>query len=278
MVNQKEITFYWENEVCGTRHSTKKKLFNYYDEIKKKRYKYETFIPKFLGFKNKDYFKDKLILEIGVGAGTDFVQFLKTGAKCYGIDATQSSIDETENNIKYSLSNFDYKLHYLGKHNAEKLPFESNSFDLVYSYGALHHAENTMLCISEAIRVLKPGGNLKLMVYSNFSSSGIMLWFLYGLLRGKPFLSQEEIIFKYLESPGTKSYSKKEFRKILDGFGLKDLSISKFAGCGDKLLMPPSNKYKNSLFFKFIKKIFPRFLVSKFENILGLALTVNAYK
>ena len=173
MVNQKEITFYWENEVCGTRHSQKKKSLEFYDEVKRKRYKYETYIRRFLGFEQKSYLNNKLILEIGVGAGTDFVQFLKTGAECYGIDATQASIDETENNIKYSLSNFDYKLNYLGKHNAEELPFESNTFDLVYSHGVLHHAENTMLCIAEAIRVLKPGGNLKLMVYSNFSASGI---------------------------------------------------------------------------------------------------------
>ena len=72
--------------------------------------------------------------------------------------------------------------------------------------------------------------------------------------------------------------SKKEFKKIMNGFGLKDLSIKKFAGCGDKLLIPPSFKYKNNLFFKFIKIVFPRFVVTKFENILGMALTVNAYK
>lgn len=109
MVKQKEISFYWEKEVCGTRYSKKTKSINFYDEIKKKRYKFENYIREFLGFEKRDYLRDKLILEIGVGAGTDFVQFLKTGARCYGIDATQASIEETENNVKYSLRNFDYK-------------------------------------------------------------------------------------------------------------------------------------------------------------------------
>ena len=70
-----------------------------------------------------------------------------------------------------------------------------------------------MKCISEAARVLKPGGILKIMVYSDFSSTGLMLWILHGFLKFKFFLSQEEIVFKYLESPGTKCYSNKEFKK-----------------------------------------------------------------
>ena len=51
MVNQKEITFYWENEVCGTRYSNKKNSLNFYNEVKKKRYKYETYIKEFLSLR-----------------------------------------------------------------------------------------------------------------------------------------------------------------------------------------------------------------------------------
>ena len=76
-----------------------------------------------------------------------------------------------------------------------------------------------------------------------------MLWCLHGIGKGNPFLSQEEAIFKFLESPGTKSYSKKEFNKILKGFGLEKIKIKKFASAGDLLLMPPSQKYyKNPLY------------------------------
>ena len=124
-----------------------------------------------------------------MGAGTDFIEFLKNGAICYGIDATQAAINESRNNIKlaFSETNKEFNLQYLEKINAENLPFPDNEFDIVYSFGVLHHAKNTMRCLSEAIRVLKPGGTLKIMVYSDFSAVGLMLWILHGLLKFKIF-------------------------------------------------------------------------------------------
>ena len=163
------------------------------------------------------------------------MEALKEGALCFGIDATEAAILETKENINYSMRNEKYNLEFLEKKNAEDLPFEDNKFDIVYSWGVLHHAKNTMRCISESVRVLKPGGTLKIMVYSDFSSTGLMLWFLHGFLKFKFFLSQEEIIFQYLESPGTKCYSKKEFKKILEGFSLEVKTIKKYAGSGDLL-------------------------------------------
>ena len=82
-----------------------------------------------------------------------------------------------------------------------------------------------MKCISEEGRVLKTGGIQKIILYSDFSSTGLMLWILHGFLKFKFFLSQEEIVFKYLESPGTKCYSNKKFKKILEGFSLEVKTI-----------------------------------------------------
>ena len=276
MINQEEVNNFWEKEVCGTRKNnttTNEKNNHYY--IMNNRYKYEGFIKEFL---LDESIKDKNFLEIGVGAGTDFIEALKKGAFCFGIDATEAAILETKQNIKYSLNNQKYNLKFLEKKNAENLPFEDNTFDVVYSWGVLHHAKNTMQCISEAVRVLKPGGVLKIMVYSDFSSTGIMLWFLHGFLKFKFFSSQEDIIYKYLESPGTKCYSNKEFKKILEGFSLEIKTLKKYAGSGDLLSMPPSKKYKNNYLFKIAKKILPRYLIKKFENHFGIFLTVKAIK
>ncbi len=96
-----------------------------------------------------------------------------------------------------------------------------------------------MKCISEAARDLKPGGIQKIIVYSKFSSNGLMLWILHGFLKFKFFLSQEEIVFKYLESSGTKCYSNKEFKKNIRRFFLEVKTIKKYAGLGDLLSMPP---------------------------------------
>ena len=108
MIKQKEVNNYWENEVCGTRkdnHTIYNKNIHYY--IKKNRYKYEGFIKDFLLDEN---LKDKDFLEIGVGAGTDFVEALKSGANCFGIDATDAAILETNQNISYSMKNEKYNL------------------------------------------------------------------------------------------------------------------------------------------------------------------------
>ena len=276
MSNQKEVNSYWEKEVCGTRRNNQTNHEkNNYNYIKNNRYKVEGFIKKFLF---DESLKDKKLLEIGVGAGTDFIESLKEKAYCYGIDVTEAAILETKKNINYGIKDKDYNLEFLEQSNAENLPFDDNQFDIVYSWGVLHHAKNTMQCLSEAVRVLKPDGILKIMVYSNFSSTGLMLWFVHGFLKFKLFKSQEEIIYKYLESPGTKSYSKREFKKILEGFSLEIKSINKYAGAGDLLLMPPSEKYNNSIIFRLAKKLIPRFLIKKFENRFGLFLAVKAIK
>jgi len=277
-MNQDIISNYWEKEVCGTRFIKDESLLTEYEQLRNSRYMVEGFIKDFAFEIPDNNFQDKKILEIGVGAGTDFIEFLKRDGICSGVDATEAAILETKKNIKTAFPENNQKLEYLQKCNAEKLPFDNNYFDIVYSYGVLHHAKNTMTCLSEAVRVLKPGGILKIMVYSNFSATGIMLWLLYGLGKFKVFSTQEKIIFKHLESPGTKCYSKKELKKILEGFSLENIVLQKFAGTGDLLLMPPSAKYKGNLIYKVAQKFFPRLLIKRYENIFGMALTAYAKK
>ena len=75
MINQEEVNNFWEKEVCGTRKNnttTNEKNNHYY--IMNNRYKYEGFIKEFL---LDESIKDKNFLEIGVGAGTDFIEALK---------------------------------------------------------------------------------------------------------------------------------------------------------------------------------------------------------
>lgn len=276
MPSQKDVTNYWESEVCGTRFALDlDQQESIAREIERTRYQCEPYIPEFAGFNENN--SGKKILEIGVGAGTDFIQWIRSGADCYGIDATSAAVQETTRNVNCILPE-DKRPEFLEVASAEKLPFQDNFFDIVYSYGVLHHATSTMQCISESVRVLKPGGKLKLMVYSTFSATGVMLWGLHGLLKGKPFKSQEKIIFDHLESPGTKTYSRKELAKVLRGFGLIDVQVRKFAGSGDLLLMPPSHKYKSNLAYSLIQRIYPRSIVRSLESSLGLALTAIATK
>jgi ubiquinone/menaquinone biosynthesis C-methylase UbiE len=47
----------------------------------------------------------------------------------------------------------------------ERLPFRTESFDVVYSNGVLHHTPDTAGAIREVHRVLRPGGTAKVMLY-----------------------------------------------------------------------------------------------------------------
>jgi SAM-dependent methyltransferase len=108
----------------------------------------------------------------------------------------------------------------LRQSDAENLPFPDASFDVVYSWGVLHHSPDTPQAIKEVHRVLRPGGTARLMIYHKHSLAGYMLWSRYALMRGRPFATLEEIYAKYLESPGTKAYTVDQAREMLAGFSV----------------------------------------------------------
>jgi ubiquinone/menaquinone biosynthesis C-methylase UbiE len=152
------------------------------------------------------------------------------------------------------------------------LPFPDSEFDIVYSYGAMHHSPNTQQCVREALRVLKPGGRAKIMVYHHPSLTGAMLWLRYGLLGGK---NLRQCVFQHLESPGTKSYTQDEARQLMSEFGEVELRVEFSAG--DLLLHQPSAKFR-SAFYGLLWKLFPRFMVRRFGRRFGLFLLITAKK
>jgi ubiquinone/menaquinone biosynthesis C-methylase UbiE len=101
---------------------------------------------------------------------------------------------------------------------AENLPFPSSSFDLVYSWGVLHHSPDTPRTIREVHRVLRPNGEIRIMFYHRFSLVSLQFYLKYGLFRGRPFRSVDEIMAAHQESPGTKVYSCEEVRRMLRDF------------------------------------------------------------
>jgi SAM-dependent methyltransferase len=155
---------------------------------------------------------------------------------------------------------------------AEQLPFSDNSFDLVYSYGVMHHSPNTRQCVREALRVLKPGGRAKIMVYHHPSITGAMLWLRYGLLGGK---SLRQCVFQHLESPGTKTYTQDEARQLMAGS--HDIALRIEFSPGDLLLHQPSAKFRSTP-YRLLWKLFPRFLVRWLGRRYGLFLLITAMK
>ncbi len=220
------VKSYWEESSCGTNRTRQTKHSpDYFEEIEAFRYRHEPYIHSFAQFTR---WRNRDILEVGVGAGTDFLQFVRAGARAHGVDLTAESID----NVRARLEHEQLEAQDLRVCNAEKLPYDNGVFDLVYSWGVIHHADNMEQVLDEMYRVAKPGGMIKIMVYNVNSLHAWYMYFRHALLRGRPFHSRRWAIFNFQESYATKAYSRREIRRLLDRYPHADLRFE----CWDQLI------------------------------------------
>jgi ubiquinone/menaquinone biosynthesis C-methylase UbiE len=206
---KQQVYNYWNNASCGTEYTQQQKFSKeYFEEIEQFRYTHE---PEIFSFAQFTRFNKKKVLEVGVGAGTDFLQWVRSGAQAYGIDLTQEAV----NNVKKRLELYNLTAESICVADAEALPYEDNFFDLVYSWGVIHHSPNTVKCLEEIIRVTKSGGSIKIMIYNRRSLFAFYRYLLCALKQGKIFRSFSHVIYYDQESLGTKAYTIKEVKKIL---------------------------------------------------------------
>jgi ubiquinone/menaquinone biosynthesis C-methylase UbiE len=212
----------WSQDPCGAEHDRDHELGTreFFDTIEHHRYSvYAPWMPATMGF---DRFAGAQLLEVGCGMGSDLVQFARGGAMCTGIDITPRSIEITRHRFAlYGLSgNFVLS-------DGERLPFPSESFDVVYSNGVLHHTPDTAGAVREIHRVLLPGGTAKVMLYHRNSLNYWVEIVLRRGLLGAEFLrgrSVEDIMSRVVEHsehearPLVKVYSRKEAWSLFSMF------------------------------------------------------------
>lgn len=263
-----EVREFWDRLSCGEVYAAGMSEKERFEAQGKARYELEPHIHDFARFHEG---QGKDVLEIGVGMGADHIEWAKTGPKSLtGIDLTPRAVRHTENRLNIYGLKSDVRVA-----DAERLPFPSNHFDIVWSYGVLHHSPDTEGAVREAYRVLRPGGIAKIMIYHKYSITGYILWARYGLMRGRPFVRLEDIYRDYLESPGTKAFSIPEARRIFTEFSHADFNIR--FGLGDLMLGEAGQRHKGPA-LKIAKKIWPRFLIGKLLKNHGLHLLIHAVK
>lgn len=198
---------FWQAAPCGSKHTDAPEGSpDYFAEVERTRYELEPFIPRYARFAETAGHK---VLEIGVGLGTDFVNFARAGADLTGVDLTERSVELVSRRLCLEGLTADLQVA-----DAERLPFPDASFDVVYSWGVLHHSPRPEAAIAEAQRVLKPGGRVCVMLYGRRSWVGIGLWLRYALGRGRPWRSLADVIADHMESPGTRAYTPAEMTRL----------------------------------------------------------------
>lgn len=258
---------FWEEASCGEELYLSGITRQNYLEQSHIRYCLEPYIASFAGFES---FADKKVLEVGVGLGADHQKFAECGAILAGVDLTRRAILRTQHRFQqFNLTSF------LQVADAENLPFKDQEFDLVYSWGVLHHSPNTGRALDEVCRVIKPGGFAKIMIYHTWSLVGFMLWIRYALLRLKPFTPLKEIYGQYLESPGTKAYTVEEARALFSKFD--SVEIATVLTHGD-LLTSSAGQRHQGLLLSMARKIWPRWFIRSFFPNCGLFILITARK
>lgn len=202
---KESVRSFWNKEPCGAKLAESAEGSpEFFAEVARTRDALEPFIADFADFPSS---RGKEVLEIGVGLGSEFVRFARAGAHVTGVDLTERSIELVRQRL--DMEGLDGALHVA---DAENLPFADESFDVVYSWGVLHHTPESEAAIREAQRVLRPRGRLCVMLYARHSWVGLALWARYGLLVGRPDRSFADVISGHMESPGTRAFTEKELR------------------------------------------------------------------
>jgi ubiquinone/menaquinone biosynthesis C-methylase UbiE len=161
--NINDIKSYWDANPCNSNYSAQQNRKKYFQEITYKRYHgREWHVPIIANFGE---YRDKDVLEIGCGIGTDGLEFAKNGARYVGIDLSAISIELSKE--RFAL--FDVMGTFRVVNAEEGLPFPDNSFDHIYSFGVIHHTPNPENIAKEIYRVLRPGGTFTVMLYNRSS-------------------------------------------------------------------------------------------------------------
>lgn len=123
---------------------------------------------------NKKYpdfsFRNKKLLEIGAGVGAFLITLRKKyEIEAYGIEPSEEEFSPFNEISMTLLSEHSMPKNIIVKGYAEALPFEDETFDLVYSTNVLEHVQDPKKVLSESLRVLRRGGFLQFVVPNYFS-------------------------------------------------------------------------------------------------------------
>lgn len=229
---KEKVRAYWNGSACGTEQAMRqgfpKYSREYFDAIEAQRYRSE---PEILSFAQFSSAPGQNVLEVGVGAGTDFIQWVRAGARAYGVDLTSEAVAH----VRERLAIYGLQAQEVRVADCESLPYPDNTFDIVYSWGVIHHTPDTKEALREIVRVCRSGGVCRVMIYHRRSLLAYFFWIRFALLRGMPWRSVAKCLYHHMESIGTKAFTRREVRRMLAKLPIVETRIATHLTAYDRL-------------------------------------------
>jgi 2-polyprenyl-3-methyl-5-hydroxy-6-metoxy-1,4-benzoquinol methylase len=196
---EERIRRYWNTQPCNIKHGKSAiGTPEFFREVSQRRYLVESHIPEFAGF---HLWSGKRVLEVGCGIGSDAEEFAKHGAEYVGIDLSEQSINLCKN--RFEVLGLEGEFFNIDVSDLESL-ITLGQFDLVYSYGVIHHYPGIEQIINNIHQVVRLEGEFRFMVYAKNS------WKYAMIQKG---LDQYEA---QAGCPYAQAFTKDEIQKMLD--------------------------------------------------------------
>ena len=264
------IKKFWNERPCNVRHSSKEFLSkDYFDEVEQKKYFVEPHIPLFADFGR---WKGKNVLELGCGIGTDSINFVRNGANLTVVELSEESLRICKARFKV----YDLDATFIEgniENLTEFLPLQK--FDLIYSFGVIHHTEKPEKVFEEISKYMCYDTELRVMLYSKISYKLFWIMMEHDI---KHMSNMEDMVRKNAEAqyncPVAYTYTFDEVRELLNKHGIQVESIWK-----DHIFTYDIDNYKKNVYIKdkYWNDVDEK-LLKQFEKELGWHTMIVAKK
>ncbi len=179
--------------------------------------------------------RGKHVLEVGCGSGFAVQLFAEAGAEVTALDLTNWAVETT----RARLAAFGLEAN-VRPGDGERLEFADDSFDLVFSWGVIHHSADMDRALRELVRVLKPGGGVVLMVYHRRS---LFYGFYKALEHTQPLAQRVGLHFEGARTGEVRGlvvrhFARAELRAKLEAVGLEVVRIQPYGQDSELLPLP----------------------------------------
>lgn len=199
---------FWQSHINNEYYTGKKRASEaYFQEIENRRYSFHYHLRELFSAMQGRHRK---LLEVGCGIGVDSVQLANRGFDVIAVDLTENALVVAKEFAAHRRVSIDFRLG-----DAERLDFPDETFDVVYSFGVLHHTPGIEKAVAEVHRVLKRGGTAHVMLYHRNSLVNLV----HRLLR----LPYESPRSRKDHCPVVYTFSRRGARKLFSEFS--DVSV-----------------------------------------------------